>query len=596
MSLHFPKRGRRWALAICLVSAGWPGFGQIDLTGEWNPRFYEDQPERIPGPEIGDYLGLPITDAARMRGDIWDASLLTMPEHQCKPHPSDYGIRGPANLRIWKEVDHDSQQVVAYHTHISWMAPERTIWMEGRPHPPEYAAHTWQGFSTGKWDGNVLTVYTTHLKIGWIRRNGIPRSDRAIVTEHFIRHDDHLTVVTIVNDPVYLTEPFIRSTDFILDLNQQIDPYPCESVEEIVRDKGVVPHHLPGTNPFLDEFPNRFKLPLLAARGGAGTMYPEYAAALNKSAEHKAEEQTGAQRSAPKPNFDTDDIRVLPVQGGVYMLLGPGGNTAVQVGKDGVVVVDSQYGRASDKLLAEIKKLSDKPIRFILNTSAEEAHTAGNEALSKAGSTITGGNVAAASAGWGATILAHENVLDRMSTATGKAALPSGNWPMDIYRGEQKDLYVNGEAVQLFHPAAAHSDGDSLVFFRKSDVLSAGDIFTPESYPVIDVEHGGSINGEVDALNRILDLTVPAEKQEGGTMVIPGHGRLCDEADVVEYRDMVTIIRDRIRDMVKKGMTLEQVKAAKPTRDYDPLYGSDSGPWTTEMFVEAAYRSLAGKK
>src|SRR6516162_3317119 len=271
----------RFCLTATMMLAAAPVFAQVDLTGEWNPRFHEDQPERIPGPEIGDYLGLPVSDAARMRGDSWDASLLTMPEHQCKPHPSDYGIRGPANLRIWKEIDRDSQQLIAYHTHISWMAPERTIWMDGRADPPDYAAHTWQGFSTGKWEGNTLTVTTTHLKIGWIRRNGVPRSDRATVTEHFIRHDDHLTVVTIVDDPVYLTEPFVRSTDFILDLNQQIDPYPCESVEEIVRDKGVVPNYLPGANPFLDEFPNRFKLPALATRGGAGTMYPEYEAAVN---------------------------------------------------------------------------------------------------------------------------------------------------------------------------------------------------------------------------------------------------------------------------------------------------------------------------
>jgi cyclase len=577
---------------MALAAAAATAAAQVDLSGEWNPRFYEDQPERIPGPEIGDYLGLPINDAARLRAESWDASLLTLPEHQCKPHPSDYGIRGPANLRVWKEVDRETQQLIAYHTHISWMAPERTIWMDGRPRPPEYAAHTWQGFSTGKWDGNTLTVTTTHLKIGWIRRNGIPRSDRATVTEHFIRHDDHLTVVTIVDDPVYLTEPFMRSTDFILDLNQQIDPYPCESVEEVVREKGIVPHYMPGANPFLTEFPNRFKLPELAPHGGAGTMYPEYKAALSEPSKHKVDEQTGAQRSAAKPNLDTDDIRVFPVQGNVYMLLGPGGNSAVQVGKDGVIVVDSQDARAADKLIAEIKKLSNKPMRYVLNTSLDETHTGGNDALSKAGSTLTGGNVAAASAGWGATILAHENVLDRMSRASGSAAVPSGNWPMDIYRGDQKDLFLNGEAVQLFHQPAAHTDGDTIVFFRKSDVLATGDTFTPGSYPVIDVNRGGSINGIVDALNHIIDLTVPAEKQEGGTMVIPGHGRLCDEADVVEYRDMMTIVRDRIRDMVKKGMTVEQVKAAKPTRDYDPLYGSSTGAWTTDMFVEAAYRSL----
>ncbi len=253
-----------------------PTVAQVDMVGEWNPRFHEDQPERIPGPEIGDYLGLPINDAARLRGDSWDASLLTLPEHQCKPHPSDYGMRGPANTRIWKEVDQATQQTIAYHTHISWQAPERTIWMDGRPHPPEYAAHTWQGFSTGKWDGGILTITTTHLKNGWIRRNGIPRSEKAIVTEHWMRHGDHLTWMVIVNDPVYLTEPFVRTTDFVLDVNQQIAPYPCESVVEVDRPLGAVPHHLIGTNTFLAEFPEKHGLPAEAARGGAQTMYPEY--------------------------------------------------------------------------------------------------------------------------------------------------------------------------------------------------------------------------------------------------------------------------------------------------------------------------------
>jgi hypothetical protein len=261
-------------VAIALISL--PAFAQIDPSGEWNPRFHEDNPERLAGPEIGDYLGLPINDAARLRADSWDASLLTLPEHQCKPHPADYGPRGPANLRIWKEVDKESQQLIAYHTHISWQAPERTIWMDGRPHPPDYAAHTWQGFSTGKWEGDVLTVTTTHLKTGWIRRNGIPRSDRAVLTEHWIRHDNYLTLVAIVTDPAYLTEPFIRTTDWILDPRQQIAPYPCEAVVEVDRPKGSVPHHLPGSNAFLADFPKNHNLSETAARGGADTMYPEF--------------------------------------------------------------------------------------------------------------------------------------------------------------------------------------------------------------------------------------------------------------------------------------------------------------------------------
>ena len=274
--------GMALLLALTLggaASAQRPRAGK-DLSGEWAPRFHEDQPERIPGPEIGDYLGLPINDAARLRGNSWDASLLTLPEHQCKPHPSDYSPRGPANLRIWREIDTASQRLIAYRTHISWQAPERTIWMDGRPHPPEYAPHTWQGFSTGKWEGDALTITTTHLKMGWIRRNGIPRSDKAVVTERLIRHGDYLTWITVINDPVYLSEPFVRTTNFALDPYQQIAPYPCQAVVEIERPQGTVPHHLPGTNEFLEEFPAKFGLPVEASQGGAETMYPEYALKL----------------------------------------------------------------------------------------------------------------------------------------------------------------------------------------------------------------------------------------------------------------------------------------------------------------------------
>ena len=299
----------------------------------------------------------------------------------------------------------------------------------------------------------------------------------------------------------------------------------------------------------------------------------------------------------PLPDQGDGQLHVLPVPGNaqdrMYMLVGAGANIAVQVGKEGVMLIDAGRANMTDQVLAEIRKLSDKPIRYILNTAADESRVGGNEKIAKAGSTITGGNVAGFTANWPATIIAHENVATRLSMArSGSASIPEDGWPKDTYFGDQKDLYFNGEAVQMFHARAAHSDGDSLVFFRKSDVVVTGDIFTPGYYPVIDIAAGGSINGVVDALNRVLDLTVPADKQEGGTYVIPGHGRLCDEADVVEYRDMLTIIRDRIADMIKRGMTLEQVKAAKPTQDYDPLYGTTSGNWTTDMFVEAAYKSL----
>jgi cyclase len=300
---------------------------------------------------------------------------------------------------------------------------------------------------------------------------------------------------------------------------------------------------------------------------------------------------------------ENSPIHVLHVQGNVYMLVGADANITVQVASDGVLMVDTGSAQMTDQVLAAIKQLAkpitNRPIRFILNTDFHPDHTGGNEKAHSTGTTITGGNVVGniSDAAEGAAIYAHENVLRRMSAPTGKQApTATGAWPTDTYRGDSQELFFNGEAIQMFHPKSAHTDGDSIVFFRRSDVVSTGDIFMTTNYPIIDVQNGGSINGVVDALNFILDITIPAEKQEGGTMVIPGHGRLCDEADVVEYRDMVTIIRERVQDMVRKGMTLEQVKAARPTRDYDPLYGSTAGSWTTDMFVEAVYKSLSAKK
>ena len=277
---------------------------------------------------------------------------------------------------------------------------------------------------------------------------------------------------------------------------------------------------------------------------------------------------------------------------GIYMLVGAGGNTTVQVGDDGVLVVDTKLAAASDVLLDAIRQISDKPIRYVINTHWHPDHVGSNEAIAKSGSTIAGGNVsgAIADAGEGAAVIAHENVLVRMSSQ--ETPPPFEAWPTVTLFMPQKDIYFNGEAVQVLHQPAAHTDGDSLVFFRGSDVVSTGDVFTTTGYPVIRPEDGGGIDGVVAALNRIIEITVPEEKQEGGTLVIPGHGRLCDEADVVEYRDMVTIIRDRIKSMVDMGMTLRQVQAAKPTADYDGRYGATSGFWTTEAFVAAAYESL----
>jgi cyclase len=293
------------------------------------------------------------------------------------------------------------------------------------------------------------------------------------------------------------------------------------------------------------------------------------------------------------------DLTVLPVQGSVYLINGAGGNIAVQIGPMGVVVVDTGTAQDADRVVAAIRKLSDKPIQYIINTEMQAEHTGGNVVLRKAGVTITGANVAGnlTDAGVGAQIIAHENVLNRMSAPTGKVAVaPEAAWPTETFVSGQKEIFFNDEPVEVKFQPKAHTDGDSIVMFRHSDVIVTGDVFTTTGYPVIDLERGGSIQGELDALNNILDLAVPKHDEEGGTYIVPGHGRICDEFDVLEYRDMVTIVRDRVQALIKKGMTLDQIKAARLTKDYDARYAAKSGVGTPDGFVESVYRSLTAKK
>ncbi len=324
------------------------------------------------------------------------------------------------------------------------------------------------------------------------------------------------------------------------------------------------------------------------------------------------------------------EVEVLPVRGSVYALFGAGANIVVSVGNDGVLIVDAGRAEMSDKVIAAVQRLQrestvrnepkplgfgaetrssvserhitapPKPIRYILNTSADPDHVGGNEKLRKAGHTFTGGNVAGniADATEGAAILAHENVLSRMAAqGEGQGAGPADALPTDAYFVDFYKLshYFNGEGIQLFHMPKAHTDGDSIVHFRGTDVIAMGDLMSTGAYPVIDVARGGTINGVIEGLNRVLDMSIAEFRLEGGTLMVPGHGRLIDSADVAYYRDMLTIIRDRVEDLIKKGRTLDQVKAANVSGDYDTEYGSTTGPWTTANFIEAVYKTLSNE-
>jgi hypothetical protein len=253
-----------------------PAVAQVDLSGQWSDRYHEDWPERIPGPDPVDLLGLPLSEAGRAKADSWNVSVQTLPERQCIPHMATYNFQGPANLKIWNETDPITGRPLAWKIFGTFGRTTETIWMDGRPHPSPNALYTFEGFTTGEWEGDMLTTYTTHIKMGYIRRNGVPSSDRATVVSHIVRHGDILTITTIVEDPVYLTEPLIRSHSWELDPKQQVLPTPCEPVVEVPRPKGVVPHFLPGENPFVTEVSKLYGIPLEAVRGGAETMYPEY--------------------------------------------------------------------------------------------------------------------------------------------------------------------------------------------------------------------------------------------------------------------------------------------------------------------------------
>jgi hypothetical protein len=265
------------AIALA-VPAG--ALAQADMNGIWQPRYHEDQPERIPGPELKDYLGLPINDNARQFADSWDPSRITLPEEQCRVHVSPYIYRGPTNLRVWEERDPKSQELIAIKHYHSTYEQTRTIYMDGRPHPGPNAAHTWMGFSTGHYEGDMLVVETTHLKQGWVRR------DQAHMTEYYVRNGEIMTQIIVLVDPVFLAEPLVKSQDFVRsprELPAQTWLWVCEPVVEVPRAEGEVPAYLPGEHPFQEEFARRHGIPLVATEGGPQTMYPEFQKVLQNT-------------------------------------------------------------------------------------------------------------------------------------------------------------------------------------------------------------------------------------------------------------------------------------------------------------------------
>src|SRR4051812_991379 len=631
------------ATAALMVSVGAPLLAQPprpvnppDIAGEWT--LTNNEEDTTAQPPLGDYLGIPFNDAGRMRADTSAESIWGTPEYQCRPHSAPHQWRGLGGARILKEQDPLTRDVKAYH--IQFMRSlDWPVFMDRRPHPPAWAPHTWTGFSTGEWIGNTLKITTTHLKDGYLKRGGPQTSDMYSMTDFITRHGDVLSIVTSVDDPIYMEEPYVESTTYTIDLTSNVAMETCNGTafaENGGTDRHHVPHFLPGQNTALTEWLKKDDwIPVEPTRGGAATTYPEYRpgnnAGTGASRVPMSKTAVDAAKAISEQSPRDGQVHVLPVQGNIYMLVADGTNIAVSMGADGVMLVNTGAPAMADKVLAAVNQLANatvtppgpntcfgancpgawgwaspymnsiisspappRPIRYIVNTSAAPEHAGGNEKIASAGFFPRGASFGSAVDGIGrhASIFAHENVQNRLSSA------PAAAQPTDTFFDELQKLpeYFNGEAVILYSAPAANTDGDSFVYFRHSEVISAGNLLSSVSYPVIDTAKGGSLQGVIDGLNRVLDLAVAEYRGQGGTWIVPGRGRLSDTADVASYRNMLTIIRDRLKDSMKKGMTLAQVKASRPTLDFDPRFGSASGSWTTDMFVEAVYKSLQDRK
>ena len=600
----------------------------VDLTGTWRWIPHEDERDRLPGAYPGDYRGIPLNDAARMRGDTFDEELnSTSMLLQCRPRSPGYQPKGLDPMRIDKVVDPVSRQATAYRVSYEKTPGDRVIWLDGRPRPSQYALHSWDGFSTGAFEGDTLEITTTHLKESFVRRNGVPTSFRATVIEHVSLEEPYLEWTFTVIDPDYLTEPLVRSATYMRAPTLQLPPYPCQAEEYQPGDKYRAPHYLLGENPYLTESAFKYKTPLEGSRGGADTLYPEWrakGAALAPPAAQStlkpvysdASTRIAERADAERPRTPVyDKVETLHVSGNVYMVAGAGGNIAISSGGDGVIMVDSGAASASERVLAAVRQIvqalrppelpdsaspfastwqathafAEPMIRMIINTTSSPDHVGGNASIRKSPMfRLLGFRDPSLSL----QVLAHEGVQRRLVESKAADLVV----PTDTYFSNSYTLYrfFNNQAIQLFHLRNATTDGDSAVWFRRADVIVAGDVYNSDIYPPIDVDKGGTIDGEIEALNKLVDMSVTEFMAQGGTMIIPGHGWISDASDVGTYRDMLMVIRDRVQSLIDKGMTLAQVKAAKPTMDFDPEYGREPG--VTSRFVEAVYRSLKEKK
>lgn len=597
------------ALIVATVTLTSTIFGQnypppppgLDLAGLYTPSRELDPGLGTAAGSLVDYGGIPMNEASRMYALAWSASRITVKQQQCAGYVPPYMFVAPGNYRIFADRDPFTQQLTSINVYGQIAEGRHEIFMDERPHPPAWAPHTFTGFSTGHYQGQILAVETDHIKRGWIRAPGVAQSDEATVHEYFIRHGDRITIFSVTTDPVYLAEPFAKVQVL---LRYGKDPngwlYACDDSEEIQgKSEDRVPAYPIGQNPFLTEYSQKKKVPLLGALGGPETTRPEFAAKLKTATEADAMREIVPSKSPEMSSQANDvmpndgEIHVWPVQGNVSMLVGDGANMTVQVGPQGPFLVDTGTGKLTDKILAAIAKLSPRRVQFVVNTSVHPDHTGGNVVIHAAGqdpslfgSFFSNGRP---DAGVFATLIAHQNVQDRMIA---EKVIPPDGWPIDTIIQDRRRKFHNGEGIEIFWMPNASTDGDVIVHFRKSDVIATGDIFDTTRYPFIDIAKGGSLQGEIKALDFILDRTLYEHDEDFGTMIVPGHGRICNEFEVAEYRDMLVIIRDRVAAMLKKGATLAEVIAARPTVDYDTRFGATSGPWTTDMFIGAVYNSL----